>query len=189
MTVKLKKNETFYIREGWFEKAINTIDEREFVKQVKRPSIPVTPQEINLEDYQELTTVKWIEHGYKGIFDMATGSGKTWTALHAATRLLEKKRTAIVICCPYQHLVDQWCEDLQYWGFDYIAGYSGSSTKNWKKKYSERIDNYNRGLYKYICIICTNATYSTPFMGFKKKRLPIQKCGKLMQLLRCFLKN
>lgn len=27
MTIKLKKNETFYIREGWFEKAINAIEE------------------------------------------------------------------------------------------------------------------------------------------------------------------
>ena len=27
-TIKLKKNETFYIREGWFEKAINTINDQ-----------------------------------------------------------------------------------------------------------------------------------------------------------------
>lgn len=27
MTIKLKKNESFYIREGWFEKAINTIND------------------------------------------------------------------------------------------------------------------------------------------------------------------
>ena len=25
-TLKFKKNESFYIRDGWFEKAINTID-------------------------------------------------------------------------------------------------------------------------------------------------------------------
>ena len=29
MTLKLKKHETFYIRDGWFEKALNTIEENE----------------------------------------------------------------------------------------------------------------------------------------------------------------
>lgn len=45
---------------------------------------------------------------------MATGTGKTYTGLGAVVRLFEeKKRLAIIIVCPYQHLVEQWVEDIE----------------------------------------------------------------------------
>lgn len=46
---------------------------------------------------------------------MATGTGKTITGLAAAAHLAEKlkKKLVVVIVCPYQHLVDQWVEDIE----------------------------------------------------------------------------
>ena len=66
---------------------------------------------------------------------MATGTGKTLTALASIEYLYRKnrERLAIIIVCPYQHLVEQWVEDIVRFGIQPIIGYSASSHKNLKK--------------------------------------------------------
>lgn len=44
---------------------------------------------------------------------MATGTGKTWTAIYSAKELLKNHTAFIVICAPYKHLVKQWAEDVE----------------------------------------------------------------------------
>lgn len=43
---------------------------------------------------------------------MATGTGKTWTAIFSAKELVKKQSTLVLICAPYKHLVKQWSEDV-----------------------------------------------------------------------------
>lgn len=46
---------------------------------------------------------------------MATGTGKTITALASAVRLYAReRRLVLVIACPYQHLVDQWHDEATH---------------------------------------------------------------------------
>lgn len=68
--------------------------------------------EIVLRDYQEQAIQAWIDNNYRGFFVMATGTGKTWTAIFAAKKLVKKESALIVICAPYKHLVKQWSEDV-----------------------------------------------------------------------------
>ena len=75
-------------------------------KKVIRKGVPHIPDGFVLREYQIDAIESWRNHGYHGIFDMATGTGKTYTGLGAVVRLFEeKKRLAIIIVCPYQHLV------------------------------------------------------------------------------------
>lgn len=67
---------------------------------------------IVLRDYQEEAISKWVANGYKGFYVMATGTGKTWTAIFSAKELLKMNDAMIVICAPYKHLVKQWSEDV-----------------------------------------------------------------------------
>ncbi len=67
---------------------------------------------VKLRDYQERAIEAWINNNYHGFFVMATGTGKTWTALFAAKALLEEHPAMITICAPYKHLVKQWAEDV-----------------------------------------------------------------------------
>ena len=67
---------------------------------------------IVLRDYQEEAIKAWQENDYHGFYVMATGTGKTWTAIYSAKRMLEEKKAMIVICAPYKHLVKQWAEDV-----------------------------------------------------------------------------
>ena len=45
---------------------------------------------IKLRDYQEEAISAWVNNDYHGFYVMATGTGKTWTAIYSAKRLLEK---------------------------------------------------------------------------------------------------
>lgn len=118
------------------------------------------PENIQLYDYQIEAIDTWCTAGYRGIFDMATGTGKTFTGLGAVARLCENvEKLAIIIVCPYQHLVDQWVDDIKVFGMQPIIGYSSSPQKNFKKVLKTKIFDFNLGVIPYFCFICTNATF------------------------------
>lgn len=67
-----------------------------------------------LRDYQEEAISKWCENNKKGIFKMATGTGKTFTALNCISSALNDDLNLItVIACPYAHLTEQWLNDVE----------------------------------------------------------------------------
>ena len=72
------------------------------------------PSDIELREYQKAAIASWVGENYRGIFDMATGTGKTLTGLGAISKLSEDVDDilAVIIVCPYQHLVEQWVEDI-----------------------------------------------------------------------------
>ena len=67
---------------------------------------------ITLRDYQEQAIKAWVDNNYHGFYVMATGTGKTWTAIYSAKELMKKQEVLKVICAPYKHLVKQWSEDV-----------------------------------------------------------------------------
>jgi hypothetical protein len=127
---------------------------------------PKLPSENILHDYQQLAIEEWEKRGYIGIFDMATGTGKTYTALGATERLYKEKmnKLGVFIVCPYQHLVDQWVEDIKLFNMNPIIGYSSSPQKKWRKKLQDTVISFNHGIINHFCFISTNATYSSKFV-------------------------
>ncbi len=71
------------------------------------------PAPVKLRDYQEEAIQAWFDNGCKGFYVMATGTGKTWTAIYTAKRLLDEHTVMPVIIAPYKHLVKQWAEDVE----------------------------------------------------------------------------
>lgn len=139
--------------------------EVEFTAKRKRGE-PRIPDGFVLREYQTDAIAKWKEQGYRGIFDMATGTGKTYTGLGAVAELFkDKKRLAIIIVCPYQHLVEQWVEDIELFNMTPVIGYSSSKQKNWKKKLQDDIINFSLGVIDTFCFVTTNATYSTKYVS------------------------
>jgi len=63
---------------------------------------------IKLRPYQEKAKDAWLDHGGRGFFQMATGTGKTWTAVMAIKELYEIDHFVTIIVAPYKHLVEQW---------------------------------------------------------------------------------
>lgn len=122
------------------------------------------PEDVKLHDYQKEAIAAWVGENYRGIFDMATGTGKTYTGLGAVSKLSEDlgDELAVIIVCPYQHLVEQWVEDIVRFNISPIIGYSSSSQKDWKKRLSQAVrDQKLRPDKKFFCFVCTNATFTS----------------------------
>ena len=59
----------------------------------------------------------WCAAGYRGVLEMATGSGKTITAMICARRLYEaEKPLLVVVAAPYIPLIQQWSDEISPFG-------------------------------------------------------------------------
>ncbi len=121
------------------------------------------PEEVKFYEYQNNAIDKWEEANFQGIFDMATGSGKTYTALGALSRLSERlnDNVGVVILCPYQHLVEQWVEDIKKFNVKPLICYS---KYDWKKQFKLLITDFKLGVIERFCIIMVNGSYSIPYV-------------------------
>lgn len=118
--------------------------------------------ERKLREYQEEAISEWISNNYCGIFEMATGTGKTFTALNCIREVLNNNSNLlIVIACPYAHLVEQWANDVEN-NFD-IPCYNvySSANSNWKPEFNDLILNLELGVTDKAIILTTHKTFSS----------------------------
>lgn len=153
--------------DGFINEKKNPYDEQKIIK----------PNSVVLYDYQQEAIDKWKDNGYRGIFDMATGTGKTLTGLSAIAELSKNvDRLAVFIVCPYQNLVEQWCEDIRKFCVEPIICYSNSSQKDYKFIFREETFLFRNNNKNFICIIFTNATYASSYIQGIIKRLAGRDC-------------
>ena len=120
-------------------------------------------KEIKLWDYQLSAIEKWSKNNYKGIFEMATGTGKTYTALGCLKNEFETlNKLFTVITCPYQHLVQQWKNEVSKFGLEFnkiiIAD---SSSRLWKDRLVDSLIDLSIGDIKSLLVITTHRTFSS----------------------------
>lgn len=130
-------------------------------------NLPKLPDSCQLYDYQLQAIDEWQKQNYIGIFDMATGAGKTFTGLGAVVKLSNAVNgyLAVIIVCPYQHLVEQWVDDIVKFNIFPIIGYSSSPQKDWKERLAKAIRYQKISKEKrFFCFICTNATFASAFV-------------------------
>ena len=148
-------------------------DEERVIEKDKEPDTvmetkdePCVPKWVKIRQYQEDAINNWTDKGFVGIFDMATGTGKTYTGLAAITRLYSERKAplAIFIVCPYQHLVTQWVEDITAFGMKPVICHSASSQKKWKSRLKDACLSLELGISEYMCAIFTNDTFISDFV-------------------------
>ncbi|MYC76382.1 DEAD/DEAH box helicase [Candidatus Poribacteria bacterium] len=131
-----------------------TTDEPEIIEK----TAPYLPKDIVLRGYQSEAIDAWFKNRCRGLWEMATGTGKTITALSALSKLKgEKGNLFVVIACPYQHLVDQWYEEAVRFGFEPILAYKSSAT--WVNRLNTALVRYNYGVRDVVCTITTQTTF------------------------------
>lgn len=114
---------------------------------------------IKLRDYQEEAISAWVNNNYHGFYVMATGTGKTWTAIYSAKRLVEKHPSMIVICAPYKHLVSQWAEDVEKAFPEAKLIMVSSENPSWETQISQEIIRKQYNPENQIIVISTIASF------------------------------
>jgi DNA phosphorothioation system restriction enzyme len=131
------------------------------------------PEELAVRDYQRQAVERWFANDGCGILRMATGTGKTLTALSAAAqlaRMLGKRSEPLltVVIAPYQHLVDQWSKDIAWFGMTPVRAYE--SVSRWYGHASSLLDALALGTAKGGVIVTTNATLAGgPLQGILER--------------------
>jgi DNA phosphorothioation system restriction enzyme len=119
--------------------------------------IPKLPDDLHLRDYQQQAVISWFRNQGRGILKMATGSGKTITALAIATELQAKINLQVfLVVCPYRHLVIQWGRECEKFNLQPLLAFE--SVYNWQSELSRQLYNLYTGQQKFLTVVTTNST-------------------------------
>ena len=152
---ELKQIDEKYIKDRKFKKASEEAQ--------KMPSL----EGIRLHDYQEEAIKELKLNGYRGYFDMATGTGKTFTALAGITQLVndpdvKAKAFFVLIVVPYTHLATQWAQECKKFGLEPLVAF-GNSNK-WRDRFLEKLISVKLGQSRIESVIITTASVLHPFV-------------------------
>lgn len=118
---------------------------------------PRIPSLIQLRQYQRQAVANWFANQGRGTLKMATGSGKTITALAIATELYQKiGLQVLLVVCPYRHLVTQWARECQNFNLEPILAFE--NVHSWQSQLSTQLYNIHSGNQPFLTVITTNAT-------------------------------
>lgn len=117
---------------------------------------------ISLFSYQQEAVQKWIEHDYNLLFEMATGTGKTRTAIACiANRLAVSKSLIIIVSCPQSTLAQQWGGELSNLGIvvDKTIIVDGTNSKKAEQLHTALLE-IQTGFTDTILILTTHVSAS-----------------------------
>ncbi|KAF0197164.1 MAG: type III restriction protein res subunit [Bacillota bacterium] len=124
-----------------------------------QPKAIRVPSNVQLYDFQQKGIDNWFSNGCRGLFEMATGTGKTFTSLAAAVRAHgERGSLLIIVAAPFNHLVDQWNEEAKKFGF--VPLLCRDSATSWLQLAKSRIQDFNNGGRDSLVLITTHKTAS-----------------------------
>ncbi|MCY3995975.1 MAG: DEAD/DEAH box helicase family protein [Rhodobacter sp.] len=129
-----------------------------------KPKEPATinGQPFKVRDHQIAALKAWKAKGdFQGIFDLATGAGKTITAIHAIVRLSKEiDGLACVIAVPYQNLADQWVDILSAFNIYPVKCYI--SRAQWEDKLRNMVHELAMCSRSFGAIVVVNRTLKSP---------------------------
>ncbi|MHA1756133.1 MAG: DEAD/DEAH box helicase family protein, partial [Promethearchaeota archaeon] len=138
---KLQSTEEWNYREGCIKREIEYLE----------------PYPHQKEALQYLT-----DNDFKGFLEMATGSGKTKTAILASYELYHKLMSQginllIVILVPDSYLIDQWYDELKRYTKNVIKCYS--ENHNWRSELRTEINRLLFNSIDHCYVVATTASF------------------------------
>ncbi|HLP89766.1 MAG TPA: DNA phosphorothioation system restriction enzyme [Nostocaceae cyanobacterium] len=135
------------------------------------PGCPKMPASLHLRPYQRQAINNWFANNGRGTLKMATGSGKTITALAIACELYQQiGLQVLLVVCPYRHLVTQWARECEKFNLQPILAFE--NLRSWQSQLSTQIYNLHSGSQKFMTIITTNSTLISEGLQSQLKYLP-----------------
>jgi superfamily II DNA or RNA helicase len=121
------------------------------------------PEGVGVRDYQRKAVEAWLSRQGRGILKMATGTGKTKTALFAAGQLARvlagrEQPLVLLVIVPFQHLVDQWVPEVESFGVRPVAVYE--SSQRWLPVVEDQLAEARLGQRPVVAMVATNASFA-----------------------------
>lgn len=147
---------------------LHDIDEcawEEELAELAKHNYPFVPTEIQgnpfrIYQHQKDALANWYNNGLHGLFKLATGAGKTITAMYGIAKIFEAakkpRKMCVIIAVPYVALAEQWCKELKIFGMQPTRCFG--STNKWQNELSNKISNLLLGNIEFLSIVVVNKT-------------------------------
>ncbi|MBF0748897.1 DEAD/DEAH box helicase family protein [Mammaliicoccus lentus] len=152
-------------------KAFEHIKEKILIKksQDKNKRVQIMDR-FDLYDYQKDAINSWEVNNYVGLLEMATGTGKTITAIACQERLQKKYENVVTfIVAPQIDLVEQWYEELKHLNIKSLK--CSSAESNYKELLKSRLSQKSSFEDPIIVITTSNTFSSDSFQSIIKLHL------------------
>jgi superfamily II DNA or RNA helicase len=132
---------------------------------------PRFPYPQGAREYQNEAFLKWVQNEKKGIFSMATGTGKTLTSLNCLLNLYREKHVYhAIILVPTIALLDQWKKECLK--FNYSNVICVSSKEDWNSSISF-FNTASKFIDASFIVIVTYASFQKDKFQSHFKLLPL----------------
>jgi superfamily II DNA or RNA helicase len=125
------------------------------------PRVDKSEESHTLRDYQEECLQAWKRNFYRGIFAMATGTGKTRTAIAAVKRFRAQSAGGlVVVTVPKQALCEQWDRELREHRISAIKVYDDQTT--WRRNVEQIFLAIQQGVVPanpHPVLVCVNDSF------------------------------
>ena len=128
-------------------------EELSFLDRQPRFPFPTGPH-----SYQEDAYRSWVSNGYQGLFAMATGTGKTVTALNCVLNEYAKSGIyRILVVVPTKPLAFQWEDEANAFNFSNVI--NSCEDKNWDKSVKRILSSVRLENPANFCLITTYSQF------------------------------
>lgn len=149
------------------EKAADDIEQIECLKKYKKKKAAEKSKkkqvksDIDLYFYQNDAFNMWIENDYRMLFQMATGTGKTRTAIACMHHMFKTiDNLMVIICCPQNTLSLQWKAEIEKLkAYDGTMIIADSSNTKWRAQLEECILDISLGMCKNAIVFACSKTF------------------------------
>ena len=119
------------------------------------------------------------KNNYKGIFALATGSGKTITALSGFIEIYKelvtkkKERICLVVLVNRILLAQQWVKEMKNFNIRPIEAWD--SIRQWQKKFSQYAIEFNSNRVNFFSVVAVQKTFNSKVFQELLIQIPEQK--------------
>ena len=141
------------------DEKVRAFIERKLALPPSKPCVPMTMhgQPFEIRRHQLKALKAWADNGHNGILELATGAGKTVTAIYAAVKTIESNEgIALIVAVPYQDLADQWCKELEAFNIRPLRCYG--SRGEWEPELRAYLKRNRHAQTEFLPIVVVNKT-------------------------------
>lgn len=130
-------------------------------KYVRIQKEKTVEEKLSLFPYQKEAFEKWKENKYSLLFEMATGTGKTRTAIACINHFLNStKQGLVIISCPQSTLSLQWKCEIDAIGLKTDTVIIADGTHKWRDMLKKELKMLSIGFSNHALVYTTHKTAS-----------------------------